>query len=172
VKATGSREVRCAADSYDRAARARYGHLPAATSARHQLRAAARLIVLTGQATGDSALIALALAANLAALAVAVGELREAQRHAAQAAAARAAASQLHSAWSQVRVLGPHQRQADDRKRSQEMTTADFARGDFPMLPSPSRPVPSGPGRSGPHPARGHCRPGALDQAIDTGTSG
>jgi hypothetical protein len=155
AKATGSADLRRAADSYDRAARARYGRIPPATSTGHQLRAAARLIAMTGQVTGDSTLIAVALAANLAALAVAVTELRHAQPHAAQTAAARAAASQLHSAWSQVRVPGPHQHQADDRESSQEMTAADLARGDFSVLPRLGRPVPSGPGRSRPRPVRG-----------------
>jgi hypothetical protein len=159
AKATGSADLRRAADSYDRAARARYGRIPPATSTGHQLRAAARLIAMTGQVTGDSTLIAVALAANLAALAVAVTELRHAQQHAARAAAARAAASQLHSAWSQVRVPGPHQHQADDRESSQEMTAADLARGDFPVLPRLGRPVPSGPGRSRPRPARAPLPP-------------
>jgi hypothetical protein len=159
AKATGSADLRRAADSYDRAARARYGRIPPATSTGHQLRAAARLIAMTGQVTGDSTLIAVVLAANLAALAVAVTELRQAQQHAAQAAAARAAASQLHSAWSQVRVPGPHQHQADDRESSQEMTAADLARGDFPALPRLGRPVPSGPGRSRPLPALGPLPP-------------
>jgi hypothetical protein len=50
-----------------------------------RLRAAARLMALTGQITGDAPLVTVALIANLAALAVAVAELREAQQHAAQA---------------------------------------------------------------------------------------
>ena len=54
-----------------------------------QLRAAARLMALTGPVTGDATLVTVALIANLVALAVAVAELREAQQHAAQAAAAR-----------------------------------------------------------------------------------
>jgi hypothetical protein len=153
--ALGNPVLRWAADNYDRAARARYGRIPSATREGNQLRAAARLMALTGGITGEAPLVTVTLIANLVALAVAVAELREAQRHAAQAVAARAAASQLHSGWSQVRVPGPHQQQADDRERSQETTAADPARSDFPVLPSLGRPVPSGPGRSRPRPVRG-----------------
>jgi hypothetical protein len=103
--------LRRAANSYDRAARERYGRIPAATRHGNQLRAAARLIAMTGQATGQTTLIAVALAANLMALAVAVAELREAQQHAAQAAAARAAAERLHGYSSPARV-GRRQHQA------------------------------------------------------------
>jgi hypothetical protein len=124
AKATRSRDLRRAADNYDRTARARYGRVPRATSAGHHLRGAARLIAMTGQVTSDSTLITVALAANLAALAVAVAELRGIQQHAAQAAAARAAAARLHAASSPARA------RAGQESRSHARSAA-AARGDL-----------------------------------------
>ena len=98
ARALRNPELRRAADSYDRAARARYGAVPARTRQGDQLRRAARLMAITGALPGDTALITTALAASLMVLAVAVAELREAQQHAGQAAAARAAAGHLHAA--------------------------------------------------------------------------
>ena len=91
---TRSKALRSAADCYDRAARMRYGRIPQATPEGRQLRAAARLLALAGHGDGNGAQVA-GLVAKLAALAVAVAGLREAQRHAAQAAAAWAAAMRL-----------------------------------------------------------------------------
>jgi hypothetical protein len=153
AKATGSRDLRRAADSYDRAARARYGHLPAATSAGHQLRAAARLIAITGKVTGDSTLMVVALAANLAALAVAVTELRHAQQHAAQAAAARAAAMRLNAVSSPARAR-PHQ-EGQRHTRS----AAGVARGDFPAPSQPGHPASPGPAADRRRPAPGAAPP-------------
>jgi hypothetical protein len=91
---TRSKALRSAADCYDRAARMRYGRTPTPTREGRQLRAAARMLALTGRASpGDLQLVT--LIAKLAALATAVIELRQAQQHAAQAAAARAAAARL-----------------------------------------------------------------------------
>jgi hypothetical protein len=117
--------LRRAADSYDRAARQRYGRIPDATRHGNQLRTAARLIAMTGQATGQTTLIAVALAANLMALAVAVAECHETQHHAAQAAAARAAAQRLYGYPSPARI-GLRQHQAPAHPQ------AGLARGDFP----------------------------------------
>ena len=149
AKALRSPDLRRAADSYDRAARAGYGRIPHATSTGRQLRAAARLMAMTGQLTGDTTLIAMALAANLAALAVAVAELRQAQRRAAQAAAARAAATRLYAACS----AHPGRRQHQQRQRSTQ-TAAGIARGDFPAPPQHARSGPPGlaAGRSRPAP--------------------
>ena len=76
--------LRCAADSYDRAARAQYGRLPRRSGDGDQLRRTARMIALAGNLTGDATLTAIALVAQLVALAAAVAELRQAQQHAAQ----------------------------------------------------------------------------------------
>jgi hypothetical protein len=84
---------------------------------------------MTGQVTGDTTLIAIALAANLAALAVAVAELRQAQQHASQAAAARAASMRLCAVSSPVPA---GHRQHQDRRRS-TLTAARVARGGFPV---------------------------------------
>ncbi len=150
ARALRSPALRRAADSYDRAARARYGQIPRATREGDQLRAAARLMALTGQITSDAPLVTLALIANLAALAAAVAELRQAQQHAAQAAAARAAASQLHAVCVRDRSGALRQGRAEGRQRSQPETAADVARGDFPVSLRPGRLAPVAPGRTRP----------------------
>jgi hypothetical protein len=96
--ALGSPVLRQAADSFDRAARASYGRIPAPSPAGNRLRQAARLISAYACLTGDPTMTWLVLIARLAALAEAVAELRETQQRAAQAAAARTAARQLHAA--------------------------------------------------------------------------
>jgi hypothetical protein len=151
AKALRSPDLRRAADAYDRAARVRYGRIPRATNAGHQLRAAARLIAMTGQLVGNSTLIAMALAANLAALAVAVAELRRAQKHAAQAAAARAAAMRLYAV--SFPVSAGWRRQQD--RRQSTLTAASVAGGDFPAPSQPSRPAPPGSAASRRSPAPG-----------------
>src|SRR5205807_6264245 len=78
----------CAADSYDRAARAQYGRIPRRSHNGDRLRCTARMIALAGNLTGDATLTAIALVAQLVALAAAVAELRQAQQLAAQAQAA------------------------------------------------------------------------------------
>ena len=110
ARATGSRVLRRAAGSYDRAARAPYGRIPGGTPGGDGLRTAARVLALTGTMTGDMPLAAVTLIANLVALAVAVAELRQAQQHAAQAAAARAAAEHLHTAVAAARARGSARR--------------------------------------------------------------
>jgi hypothetical protein len=123
-------ELRRAAESYDRAARAQFGRIPHATGAGHQVRATARLMAMAGRATGDATLVAVALIANLADLTLAVAELRRAQRHAAQAAAARAAASHLQAARDQRRPRP--ERLAADQHPSPAARSANVATGDFP----------------------------------------
>jgi hypothetical protein len=94
----GRRILRQAADAYDRAARSPYGCIPPPTPAGNRLRQAARLLSAFAYLTGDRSLTPIVLITKLAALAEAVAELRESQRHAAQAAAARAAAERLYAA--------------------------------------------------------------------------
>ena len=115
------------------------------------MRAAARLIAMTGQVTGDTTLIAVALAANLAALAAAVAELRQAQQHAAQAAAARATSMRLCAVSSPVRA---GQRQHQDRRRT-TLTAAGVARSDFPLPSQSARPTPRDQAADRRRPARG-----------------
>jgi hypothetical protein len=153
AKALRSPDLHRAADSYDRAARARYGCIPRATGPGHQLRTVARLIAMTGQLTGDSTLIAMTLAANLAALAVAVAELHRAQQHAAQAAAARTTAMRLYAVSSPASAGW---RRQQDRRRN-TLVAASVARGDFPAPSQPARPAP--PGNSA---GRRRSAPGAV----------
>ncbi len=155
VAARANPELRRAAGSYDRAARARYGQIPGPSREGNQLRAAARLMAMAGPSTGDTTLVTIVLAANLVALAVAVAELREAQHLAAQAAAARAAAAQLHAAGVPARPPVPGPGQAQTRRRIRPATAADLARTDVAMRARPGRPPPAGPGRPGPGPRRG-----------------
>src|SRR5258708_34343075 len=54
-------QLRRAADSYDRAARAQYGRIPCRTPAGSQLRAAARLMALFGDINGSVTLATAAL---------------------------------------------------------------------------------------------------------------
>ena len=124
--------LRCAADAYDRAARAPHGRVPCRTRDGDQLRATARLVALLGKATGDHTLASAALIANLVTVAAAVAELRQAQQHAAQAAAARAAAAQLHAAVMQVRPAASRPGQPRAPRRSGP-SRADTTRGDFPI---------------------------------------
>jgi hypothetical protein len=105
ARITHNRNLRCAADAYDRAARMPFGRTPCRIRDGDRLCTVARVLAMTGGMDDDSLpLAATALIANLIGLAVAVAELRQAQRHAAQAAAARAAAEQLHMAHAQLRA--------------------------------------------------------------------
>src|SRR5262249_62266156 len=88
----GSRELRRAADSYARAARIPYGRTPRPTPAGTSLRQAARLLSRAALASEDDTAALAALILQLAALVETVTELRQVQRHAAQATAARCSA--------------------------------------------------------------------------------
>jgi hypothetical protein len=132
----------CAADSYERAARAAYGRIPARSRDGDQLRRTARLIALAGKLTGDTTLMAIALMSQLAALAAVVAELRQAQQHAAQAAAARAAAAHLHSAVTHARSQVPHFGHAQAPRPTAKTATAPHAaRQDFPAGWKPTQSV-------------------------------
>jgi hypothetical protein len=122
-----SRVIRQAAAHYDRAARNPYGRLPRPARSGHGLRHAARLLARTASCTRDRDLRQVALVVRLAALAEAVGDLRQTQHHAAQAAAARAAAERLRSAAAHMsRSAGP------DLTRSRAAAV-------LPMFPIPGR---------------------------------
>ena len=109
ARATGSRVLRCAADGYDRAARAPHRQIPRRTREGDGLRTAARLLAMTG---GDGMDQAGPLARNLVSLVDAVADLRTAQAHAAQAAAARLTAEHLHAAFMQPRERASYARRA------------------------------------------------------------
>ena len=126
--------LRRAADTFDRAARAAYGKIPSRTTEGDRLRAAARLLAMAGSSEAGTTPTALHLAASLVRLAGAVGELRQAQQHAAQAAAARKAAEGLHAALSRSRAgaaaLGIP---AQARPAQTIRKPGDAARLDFPV---------------------------------------
>ncbi|HEY5990760.1 MAG TPA: hypothetical protein VIV12_30845, partial [Streptosporangiaceae bacterium] len=124
--------LRCAADAYDRAARAPHGRIPPRTRDGQQLRTVARLIALAANVTDDTTLAMAALVANLVALAAAVGELRQAQQHAAQAAAARSATRHLHTAMTQARSRAARLTPAHSSRRRRTANAAETARRDFP----------------------------------------
>src|SRR5262249_16833614 len=94
--------LRGAAGCYDPPWRMPFGRVPGQTHEGRQLRAAARLLALTGSSSQDGVQQLAGLVAQLAALALAVAELRRAQRHAAQAAAAQAAATRLQALPAQA----------------------------------------------------------------------
>ena len=133
ARALRSRELRCAADAYDRAARAPHGRLPRRSRDGDQLRRTARLIALTGQATRDGTLTAIALVANLVGLAAAVAELRRAQQRAAQSAAAHAAARHLHAAMTRARPSASRPGQSEWPQRGRSASAEDVGSRDFPV---------------------------------------
>ena len=133
ARALRSRELRCAADAYDRAARAPHGRLPGRSRDGDRLRRTARLIALAGQVTGEGTLTAIALVANLIALATAVAELRRAQQHAAQSAAAHAAARHLHAAMTRARPSASWPGQSERPQRGWSAGAEHVGRQDFPV---------------------------------------
>ena len=135
-----SPHLRCAADSSDRAARAQYGRIPRRSHDGEQLRRTARMIALAGNLTDDNTLMAIALMAQLVALAATVAELRQAQQHATQAAAARAAAAHLHAAVNQARAQTPRFGHAQSHRPTRAASAVQTSRLDFPagMRPTPS----------------------------------
>jgi MobA/VirD2-like, nuclease domain len=139
ARALRNPHLRCAAASYDRAARAPYGRIPARSRDGEQLRRTARMIALAGNLTGDNALMAIALVAQLVALAAAVAELRQAQQHAAQATAARDAAAQLNAAVKQARVHAPHFGHAQSHRPNRVANAVQTARRDFPAGMRPTQ---------------------------------
>ena len=161
--ALGSRALRQAADSFDRAARQPYGRVPTPTSAGNQLRHAARLIAAYAYLTGDRTLTPVVLLVRLAALAEAVAELRESQQRAAQAAAALRAARHLRAATRPAPPARPPGRpatatapSAPKSARPRPDTAAGLAQLSFPAAPRPQPPAPGqpGPGAGDPPPLR------------------
>jgi hypothetical protein len=152
--------LRCAADSYDRAARAQYGRIPRRSRDGEQLRRRARMIALAGNLTGDNTLTAIALIAQLVALAAAVAELRRAQQRAAQAAAARAAAAHLYSAVTQARAQAPRFSHTQSHRAARAASAVQAARHDFPAGMRPTQSATSEPEAARPHsPPRVHLPP-------------
>jgi hypothetical protein len=180
ARVTGSPVLRCVADGYERAARAPYGRIPGRTRYGDQLRTAARLLAMTGQATGAGAGPAwvlaaglVALAAGLVALADAVAALRDAQAQATQTAAARQAAEHLHRAFTRARSRPPDGGAAPGQ--AARPGPAGRAAAEFPIpladvlsaaasrpTATPARPYPAArpPTRAKPAPGSATWRPG------------
>jgi hypothetical protein len=126
--ALGSRILRQAADSYDRAARAPYGRIPDPTPAGNRLRRAARLLAASAVVGSDNTLALVTLVTRLAALAEAVAQLRDVQQRAAQAASARRAAERLHAARAAYATWPP-------ASRARARTPGERIHLDFPARP-------------------------------------
>ncbi len=125
ASALRSRELRRAADSYARAARIPYGRTSRVTPAGASLRQAARLLSRAAFASQDNTAALAALILQLAALVETVIELRQVQRHAAQASAARCSARHL-------RALG---RRLNRRWESRAGKVARLTAESFPIPP-------------------------------------
>ena len=126
--ALGSRALRQAADSYDRAARAPNGRIPAPGHPGNNLRRTARLLSTFTSAVADVPDAEMTLLMRFARLAEAIAELREAQCLAAQAAAARRAAEYLRTA------MPGHVTPASGRG-TRVRTAAERSRAEFPFPP-------------------------------------
>jgi hypothetical protein len=149
ARITNNRTLRCAADAYDRAARASFGRLPPCTSAGNRLRTAARALALMGQPDNEGYLAVLALVGNLIMLTLAVAELRQAEQQAVRAAAARTAAGHLRAAAADLRSRAPRFGPADVRRRPGKWSPADVARHEAAAPPLPGRTGPAQPNPAG-----------------------
>ena len=97
------------------------------------------MIALAGNLTGDTTLMAIALVAQLVALAAAVAELRQAQQHAAQAAAARATAAHLRTAITPARSRAPRFGHAQSQRTTRAANAAQDAHQDCPAGVRPTQ---------------------------------
>jgi hypothetical protein len=141
ARALRNPHLRYAADSYDRAARAAYGRIPQRSRDGEQLRRTARMIALAGNLTGDNTLMAIALIAQLVALATAVAELCQAQQHVAQAAAARTAAIRLRTAFDKAHTKPLRSDHAQSQRSTRARSAAEQTRQDFPADLRPAQPI-------------------------------
>jgi len=152
ASALGSRVLRQAADAYDRAARVPHGRIPRSSRAGNSLRRAARLLSVVASVSGDPTYAQIVLITRLAALAEAVADLRQVQRHAAQSAAARRAAERLHAARCTYSTQFRH--------RAKAQTPGERLSRDFPILlheaqaASAREPIPASRPSPGPAPPR------------------
>jgi hypothetical protein len=155
ARALRSPVLRCAADAYDRAARAGHGRIPRRSHDGDRLRATARLLAMAGDVADDATLLTAALIANLAALAAAVAELRQAQQHAAQAATARLAAQHMNAAMTQALSQAPRPVMGEAPRREEAAKAAGRARNDFPTSLSAGLRAPVHQAQTTPHPSSG-----------------
>src|SRR5262249_54922965 len=104
---TRSKALRGAAYCYDRASRMPFGRVPGQTSEGRQLRAATRLLALTGSGSRDGGQNLADLVATLTALALAVAGGGRGRRHTPRAAAAQAGAMRLRALPAQAGPAAP-----------------------------------------------------------------
>ncbi len=129
--AVGSPELARAADSFSRAARARWGRIPVPSPAGAGLRTAAYLLAACDPDRTRRKISRLALTTALGGLAIAVAEMRHEQGRLRQAAAARQAAVGLAAAPA----AGPGPTQVPAR-----LAAADFAGPPVTVRPAEARP--------------------------------
>jgi len=159
-----------AAEDYDRAARRAWGRLPEPSPAGSGLRAASGLLAAARLVRRAETAQMLALLAQLAALADAVGRMRLEQDRAVQAAAARRGGEQLRAEYGR-RLAGAA---AGQQRLRQALPTVEATRetGWAGATGAASRPVPleaGGPSRPGPLPAWGR---GAAMRAVSCHRAG
>jgi hypothetical protein len=147
----GSRVLRQAADSYDRAARTPFARIPPPTRAGTGLRHAARSISAYAYVSGDTTLSPVTLLLRMTSLAEAVAGLRETQQRAHQAASALAAARQLSIA------AGTGSAGAEPAPPARSRAAASFPQppGPLPASPPGTRKPPPSPPAPRPAPRRG-----------------
>jgi hypothetical protein len=155
AQALRSPVLRCAADAYDRAARAGHGRIPHRSHDGDRLRATARLLAMAGDVADDATLLTAVLIANLAALAAAVAGLRQTQQHAAHAAAARSAAQHMKAAMTQALSQAPRPVMGEAPRREEAARAADRTRNDFPTSLSAGLRAPVHQTQTAPHPSSG-----------------
>ena len=126
--ALGSRILRQAADSYDRAARAPYGRIPAPTPAGNRLRRAARLLAASAAVSGDSTLAVVTLVTRLAA--------RRGSRRTARCTAAGRPGGQRSS---RGRTLACHPSRVCDLDADCTCPSPHARRASPPRIPLPAR---------------------------------
>src|ERR1019366_3552566 len=105
---------------------------------------------------------AVTLAADLVSLATAVGELRQAQEHAAQAAAARQAAEHLYARLRQTKAAAALGRPVRPDQTRAARRPGDAARHDFPVPLRPGQPLPADPSLTDAH---SHASPSPVRSA-------
>ncbi|MDL4816928.1 relaxase/mobilization nuclease domain-containing protein [Actinomadura opuntiae] len=149
AQATGNHHLRRAADTYDRAARAPYGHIPRPSPAGNALRTAARLLALTGSTMNRAAVSAMMLVANLISLLDTIAELRRLQHRQAQADAARKAAAHVREAQPAAPTNASQQAAQAAMPTQVQLAMAAFPNPWAPLQPTaPSRPAASAPSPS------------------------
>ena len=129
--------LQAAAEDYDRAARQAWGRLPESSPAGSGVRAASGLLRAARLVHAPETAQMLALLAQLAVLADAVGRMRTEQDRAAQATAARQAAETIRAEHG--RQLAATARPLGTTRAAASVSAADRYRGPVPRQPPPGR---------------------------------